>query len=160
LSLHALEQRSGVKRASLMRFMRGEQSLRLDLADKLAAFFGFELESVLHKESNSMKNDAAFLCVADEKWLDFLAGKDQAVYWKGAGRPLRRLDAGRPFVCCRHDEWPLRIHLIGRFVECRVLTKEEAWERYGTALGAPTKRAWESQTGESPSVSESRYVAC
>jgi hypothetical protein len=26
-----------------MRFLRGEQSLRLDMADKLAAYFGLEL---------------------------------------------------------------------------------------------------------------------
>ena len=41
----AIERATGVKRASIMRFMRGEQSLRLDLADRLAAFFGLELRS-------------------------------------------------------------------------------------------------------------------
>ena len=35
-----LERQTGVKRASIMRFVRGEQSLRLDLADKLADCFG------------------------------------------------------------------------------------------------------------------------
>jgi plasmid maintenance system antidote protein VapI len=39
----AIERATGVKRASVMRFLRGEQSLRLDLADKLAAYFGLEL---------------------------------------------------------------------------------------------------------------------
>lgn len=38
----AIESTTGVKRASIMRFMRGEQSLRLDLADKLAEHFGIE----------------------------------------------------------------------------------------------------------------------
>ena len=38
-----LEMRSGVIRQSLMKFARSEQSLRLDQADKLAAFFGLEL---------------------------------------------------------------------------------------------------------------------
>ena len=38
-----LEIRSGVIRQSLMKFARSEQSLRLDQADKLAAFFGLEL---------------------------------------------------------------------------------------------------------------------
>jgi len=38
-----LEQATGVKRQSLMKFMAGEQSLRLDIADKLAAYFGLEL---------------------------------------------------------------------------------------------------------------------
>ncbi len=42
-SLNAVERATGVKRHSLAKFMRGEQSLRLDLADKLAAFFGLEL---------------------------------------------------------------------------------------------------------------------
>lgn len=37
-----IEKATGVKRASIMRFLRGEQSLRLDLADKLATYFGIE----------------------------------------------------------------------------------------------------------------------
>jgi plasmid maintenance system antidote protein VapI len=39
----ALERATGVRRASIMRFLRGETSLRLDVADKLAAYFGLEL---------------------------------------------------------------------------------------------------------------------
>ncbi len=39
-----LEQKTGVKRQSLMKFMAGEQTLRLDIADKLAAYFGLELK--------------------------------------------------------------------------------------------------------------------
>ncbi len=38
-----IEQETGVIRQSLMKFARGEQSLRLDMADKLAEFFGLEL---------------------------------------------------------------------------------------------------------------------
>jgi plasmid maintenance system antidote protein VapI len=36
----ALERATGVKRASIVRFVAGEQSLRLDKADALAAYFG------------------------------------------------------------------------------------------------------------------------
>jgi plasmid maintenance system antidote protein VapI len=38
----AIERATGVKRQSLMWFMRGERSLRLDIADRLAVFFGIE----------------------------------------------------------------------------------------------------------------------
>ena len=38
-----LERATGVKRASLMRFMRGDQSLRLDKADAIAAHFGMTI---------------------------------------------------------------------------------------------------------------------
>lgn len=38
-----LERATGVKRASIMRFVAGEQSLRLDKADALAAYFGLTL---------------------------------------------------------------------------------------------------------------------
>jgi plasmid maintenance system antidote protein VapI len=38
-----LERETGVTRASIMRFVRGSQSLRLDMADRLAAHFGLEL---------------------------------------------------------------------------------------------------------------------
>jgi hypothetical protein len=42
-SFKALERETGVKRQSLMKFSRGEQSLRGDLMDRLAIFFGLEL---------------------------------------------------------------------------------------------------------------------
>jgi hypothetical protein len=38
-----LQQQTGLKRASMTRFVTGKQSIRLDLADKLAVFFGLEL---------------------------------------------------------------------------------------------------------------------
>ena len=41
-SLREVERATGLKRQSLAKFMRGEQSLRLDLADKLADYFGIE----------------------------------------------------------------------------------------------------------------------
>ena len=40
-----LEQETGVHRASISRFMAGERSLRLDVADKLAAFLGLEVRT-------------------------------------------------------------------------------------------------------------------
>jgi plasmid maintenance system antidote protein VapI len=43
LSYKRLEKETGVIRQSLMAFARGEQSLRLDKADKLAEFFGIEI---------------------------------------------------------------------------------------------------------------------
>jgi transcriptional regulator with XRE-family HTH domain len=42
-TLSEVERATGVKRQSLAKFMRGEQSLRLDLADRLAEYFGFEV---------------------------------------------------------------------------------------------------------------------
>ena len=38
----SIERATGVQRASLLRFMRGETSLRLDKADDLAKYFGIE----------------------------------------------------------------------------------------------------------------------
>jgi plasmid maintenance system antidote protein VapI len=38
-----LETATGVTRASIMRFVRGDQSLRLDIADRLAHQFGLSL---------------------------------------------------------------------------------------------------------------------
>lgn len=43
LSFKALERETGVLRQSLMKFARREQSLRGDLMDRLAAFFGLKL---------------------------------------------------------------------------------------------------------------------
>jgi len=39
-SLNAIERATGIKRQSLATFLRGESTLRLDAADKLAAHFG------------------------------------------------------------------------------------------------------------------------
>ncbi len=43
LSLYRISLDTGVVKTSLMRFMRGETSLRLDKADALAEYFGLEL---------------------------------------------------------------------------------------------------------------------
>lgn len=43
LSFKALERETGLTRQSLMRFAYGQSSLRLDLADELVEFFGFEI---------------------------------------------------------------------------------------------------------------------
>ena len=37
-----LERATGVKRASIIRFLRGDQSMRLDLAERLMVYFGLE----------------------------------------------------------------------------------------------------------------------
>jgi plasmid maintenance system antidote protein VapI len=43
VSYNALQKETGVTRASIMRFVRGDQSIRLDMADRLAAYFGLRL---------------------------------------------------------------------------------------------------------------------
>ena len=45
VTFRAIERDTGVLRQSLMKFVRGETSLRLDMADKLADYFGLELKS-------------------------------------------------------------------------------------------------------------------
>jgi transcriptional regulator with XRE-family HTH domain len=44
LSFKRLEKETGVLRQSLMKFARGEQSLRGDVMDRLAVFFKLELQ--------------------------------------------------------------------------------------------------------------------
>ena len=41
-SLRAVERATGVRNPSLVRFRQGQQSLRLDMADRLAEYFGIE----------------------------------------------------------------------------------------------------------------------
>jgi plasmid maintenance system antidote protein VapI len=43
MSYKALSRETGVARASIQRFVDGRQSIRLDMADRLAAYFGLEL---------------------------------------------------------------------------------------------------------------------
>lgn len=49
LPLLKIENGTGVQRASISRFVRGERTLRLDMAEKLAAYFGLELVPVKKK---------------------------------------------------------------------------------------------------------------
>ena len=42
-SLNSLQKATGVPRASIMRFVRGDQSLRLDKADRLAEHLGLNI---------------------------------------------------------------------------------------------------------------------
>ena len=51
MSFKGLETATGVKRQSLMKFARGEQSLRLDIADKLAEYFGLELQQTKKRKA-------------------------------------------------------------------------------------------------------------
>jgi Helix-turn-helix len=48
----ALQRETGVTRASITRFVSGERFLRLDIADKLAAFFGLELREGSSRKAN------------------------------------------------------------------------------------------------------------
>jgi plasmid maintenance system antidote protein VapI len=45
----ALERETGVRRSSIQRFVDGRQSIRLDMADRLAVFFRLELR---HEKAN------------------------------------------------------------------------------------------------------------
>jgi hypothetical protein len=50
LPYQTLERETGVTRASIMRFVTRRQSLRLDKAERLAAFLGLELTSTRKSE--------------------------------------------------------------------------------------------------------------
>ena len=47
LSIKALERETGVSRQSMMHFMRGTRTLRLDIADKLATFFKLDIRPAI-----------------------------------------------------------------------------------------------------------------
>lgn len=50
LPLLRLANETGVARGSLIRFTRGESSIRLDIADRLAAYFELELQPTKARE--------------------------------------------------------------------------------------------------------------
>ena len=50
VSLREIETETNVIRQSLARFIREEQSLRLDIADRLAEYFGLELKPVTKRK--------------------------------------------------------------------------------------------------------------
>jgi len=52
IPLLTIEQETGVKRQSIMRFLSRERSLRLDIADKLASYFKLELRTAGKRKAN------------------------------------------------------------------------------------------------------------
>ena len=59
MSIKALERETGVSRQSMMHFMRGTRTLRLDIADKLAAYFGLELRPATCKPATKAADGKA-----------------------------------------------------------------------------------------------------
>ena len=53
LSFLALERETGVIRQSLMPFARGEAGINIDAADKLAVYFGLELQPATRKPATT-----------------------------------------------------------------------------------------------------------
>ncbi len=51
MTFKALERETGVTRQSLMKFVSGERSMRLDMADKLAGYFGLELHQAHNRKA-------------------------------------------------------------------------------------------------------------
>lgn len=49
MPMKAIERETGVQRLSVSRFVRGTNSLRLDVADKLASYFGLALRPIKTK---------------------------------------------------------------------------------------------------------------
>ena len=49
LSIKAIHHETGVSRQSMMHFVRGTRTLRLDIADKLAAYFELDLRPATRK---------------------------------------------------------------------------------------------------------------
>jgi len=48
-SVRAVARATGLTHVALARFLKGQQSLRLDLADRLAAYFGIECRRTRRK---------------------------------------------------------------------------------------------------------------
>jgi plasmid maintenance system antidote protein VapI len=55
VSYKALSRETGVARASIQRFVDGRQSIRLDMADRLAAYFGLSCLGDKRKNPASLR---------------------------------------------------------------------------------------------------------
>ena len=56
LSFLALQKQTGVTRQSLMSFVKGERTMQLNMADKLAEFFKLELQTVATKTKKTKRS--------------------------------------------------------------------------------------------------------
>ncbi len=57
LTWYQLEKATGLQRASLMRFYAGRHALRLDLADRLATYFGIQVTLPKQNRRKGVKGD-------------------------------------------------------------------------------------------------------
>lgn len=116
MSFKAMERETGVVRQSLMKFVRGETSLRLDVADKLAAYFGLVLKAAQKpkkqwRKGKQPRRDRTFGIPRKDPfwhWWD-LKGKKECTggrdieskrdadrwykYWKSSGSPIPKTQA-------------------------------------------------------------------
>jgi len=56
LSFLALQKQTGVTRQSLMSFVKGERTMQLNMADKLAEFFELELQPIATKTKKTKRS--------------------------------------------------------------------------------------------------------
>jgi hypothetical protein len=110
-----LERETGVSRASIRRFVNGERSLRLDVADQLAAFFGLKiLEEAIRSSSPNrgrcemfdrmLPVTAKLLCA---RYAIVFADEEEAVLNQVGLRP--RFETYRAWNGWKPHLWPLDI---------------------------------------------------
>jgi hypothetical protein len=61
----AIERDTGVKRSSIQRFVDGRQSIRLDMADRLAAYFGLVLEAKVGTDGQRLQENSHSTATAE-----------------------------------------------------------------------------------------------
>jgi len=114
-----IQEKTGVDRASISRFVAGDRSLRLDLADKLAAFFGL----ILRGDPMSSPPTPApprVMANREEAYQSFF----QALAKNLEEHDFTKLETGKPW------SW-------GRFK-----SGEPQWARYGAAFAHGEVRAY------------------
>ncbi len=77
-SLASIERDTGVKRQSIMRFVRGDSSLRLDIADRLASYLGVTCSTT----SSSVRHPSWWVFYIDgHEWLDEESHHESDEWW-------------------------------------------------------------------------------
>lgn len=86
---------------------------------------------------------AGYIAAADPAWLDFLYENevDRFVYYKNPYN-APKLPIGSWFLCYRRGETPPQLHLAGLIAEIQELSLDNAWSRYGSALGVQNNTEW------------------
>ncbi len=109
-SFMALEQATGITRQSLMRFAHGQQSLRLDMADRLVDYFGVELRW----KGKTRKGTEMFRALVEPDhvwgWDDIKTGAD--VPPRGSGLYAWWFDEVPPLVPTDATITKGRLHLL------------------------------------------------
>jgi hypothetical protein len=102
-----------------------------------------------------MPSNAGYVLHSDPQWVDFHLSNSvggRVAYCRGAGAPVRNVERGGKLFFMRRGDGRQRVIFWADLVSADLVSIDDAWPRYGTALGAESDDDWMRLVSRLPSV--------